>query len=181
VRLSFAVGYRQGDSNAFRLEIRLWGIRIFSIPSRRSRRSGWIGRKLSRWIESFLSSKPAETAETVEKPTKPRKKSRSGFVIWVAGRAMNLASRLTRRFEVGCGGIDPALLGSLTGVAAIVQGALGTKRFGWHPDFAPGAVRIEVKWTLSISIWKLVAWTGETFTDRNRQPRKASGFVVSSP
>jgi len=180
VRLSFAARFDQGAASPLGFVVRLWGIRILSFPRPRSRRSSWIGRKLSRWIESLLS--PSDKPEDGPvKPPKASKPLRPGFLFWAAGRGMNLVSSLTRRLEVGCGGIDPALLGTLTGVAAIAQGALGTKKFRWNPDFAPGAMRLDLKWTLSISAWKLVVWTGETFSDRNRQPRKPAGFVVSHP
>jgi len=35
---------------------------------------------------------------------------------------------------------------------------------------------------VSVSVWKIVSWIGETFVDKKRRGRRnASGFVPSSP
>jgi len=119
-------------------------------------------------------SRPEDRPRSVPSETTRRKSSpwRFGFIRWAVLRVAALGAQLTRHLQVRCGGIDPALLGTLTGVAAIFRGIIGTRRFDWIPDFAPSGPRVEVRWDLSISIWKLVRWTGETFVDRNRRPER---------
>lgn len=180
VRIRLVLGIDRSLPDPLLFELRIWGIRILRIPDSRSRRSGWVGRKLARWIESFLvSSKDRDESSPPSPVEKTRKPMSTSFVLWAARRGMVLVGRLTRRFELSCAGIDPALLGTLTGVFAIVQGALGVEKFGWAPDFTPGTLRVRLGWDLSISVWKLVKWVGETFSDRKRPVRKRSGFVVS--
>lgn len=160
------------------MELRVWGIRVLRLPGRVSPRSSVVGRWIFRRIDQVLNhvdgppSKPAEdTAPT------PKKRSMDfKFLRWAAGRTAILLSTVTRRLQVRCGGIDPALLGTLSGIAAIAQGALGAKKFVWVPDFAPTTGFVEVKWEVSISILKLVRWTGESFAGRNRRP--GSGVVL---
>lgn len=124
-----------------------------------------------RWFDSLLAPDPERPKDVSPTPSKrTSSKWGFGFLRWAALRLTNLIARLTRRLQVRCGGIDPALLGALTGGAAILHGILGTRRFAWIPDFAPGGPWIGVRWDLSISIWKLVRWTGETFVDRKRRP-----------
>jgi hypothetical protein len=180
VRISLAGRFAANSDSPFQLVVRLWGLKILNFPQRRSRRQGWIGKKLSKWIESILTSSGApQEDKPIKKPSTRRFPLKPSFVMWVAGRAMRLLARITRKIEVGCSGVDPALLGALTGVVAIAQGAFGTSKFRWNPDFTPGSLRIDWKWSLSISGWKLIVWAGESFLDRNRHHPKPSVFVVS--
>jgi hypothetical protein len=155
------------------MKLRVWGLCILRFPGKRSARSSAVARWLIRGMDQVLS-RPEDRSAPVPKEQTRRKSSRwgFGFLRWAALRMASLGSRLTRRLEVRCAGIDPALLGTLTGVAAIVRGIMGTRRFDWIPDFSPSGPRVEVRWDLSISIWKLVRWTGETFVDRNRRPER---------
>lgn len=172
IRLDFGVD--EESTPPFWLEARVWGLRVLRFPGRRSPRASVLGRWLLRWVDRILT-RSEEPTPSAPAPTAPRRRSPRwsfGFARWAAGRLASLGALLTRRLRIRCGGIDPALLGSLSGVAGIVGGALDLRRFNWIPDFAPSGPRLDVRWDLSISVWKLVRWTGETFVDRKRRPER---------
>lgn len=153
--------------------MRLWGLRILQIPGRRPRRTTtrlgkWLFDKLDGVLARQETNRDSAKDASSEKPPKARR-SRPGLFRWVARSLVDLLGRLTRRLRVRCGGVDPALLGALSGVVAILRGALGTRRLEWIPDFAPTALRVEIRWDLSLSVWKLFRWGGESFLDRNRR------------
>lgn len=171
IRLEFGAGKEL--TPPVRIELRVWGLRVLRFPGRRRAGSSALGRWLVRGLDKMLS-RPEDRSSPASAPTSRRSSSRwgFGFLRWATLRVAALGLRLTRRLQVRCGGIDPALLGTLTGVVAIVRGMVGARRFHWIADFAPSGPHMEVRWDLSISIWKLVRWTGETFVDRKRRPER---------
>lgn len=182
VRLRFTLAWIGGDRSALRFAFRIWGVPILVFPSRKSRRSRWIAQKLFGWLDTLISSKMnPPVADKPAPPKKARKLPGLDFLIWAVGRGKHLLILVTRRLELRCGGVDPAALGAFTGVVAIVQGLVGFGKLVWQPDFTPGPVRASMDWELSISVWKIVSWIGETFVDKKRRGRRnASGFVPSS-
>lgn len=154
---------------------------MLSFPARKSRRSRWIARKLFAWLDSLIAPK-ADSAPPDQAPAPKKRRELPGldFVVWALGRSKSLLVLLTRRLELRCGGVDPAALGAFTGVVAIAQGVVGWRKLAWFPDFAPGPARGSVDWEISISVWRIVSWIGESFVDKKRRTRRnAPGFVTS--
>lgn len=182
VRIGLTMDWNGQAQNSLRLAARIWGIEVLVFPDRKSRRSRWVARKLFGWLERLITSKMnPPTTDEPRAPKSVRKPPGLDFLIWAAAQAKNLLLLVTRRLELRCGGVDPAALGAFTGVVAIVQGVVGTRKLVWLPDFAPGPVRLRVDWELSVSVWKFVSWIGESFVDKKRRGRRnASGFVPSS-
>ena len=183
VRLRFTLAWVGGERDPFRFVFRLWGVPLLVFPGRKSRRSRWLAQKLFGWLDSLIGSKTG--SEPTPKPSAPRKKRELpglDFLIWAVGRGKSFLFLVTRRLELRCGGVDPAALGAFTGAMAIVQGMVGFGKLAWVPDFSPGPVRGSMDWEVSVSVWKIVSWIGETFVDKKRRGRRnASGFVPSSP
>lgn len=154
---------------------------MLSFPGRKSRRSRWFAKKLFGWLDSLIAPR-TDPSPTEEPPAAKKRRELPGldFVVWAAGRSKSLLLLLTRRLELRCGGVDPAALGAFTGLVAIAQGVVGSRKLAWYPDFAPGPARASADWEVSISAWRIVSWIGETFVDKKRRSRRnASGFVTS--
>jgi hypothetical protein len=172
LRVSILVGWSERP----RFEIRIWGLAL-----RRRTLPSWLGRLGSRLIQWVLDhfprkdASPVSAAQTTEKPRKgpggQRLLRRFGW--WglrVLGRFL---SRFTRRLDIQVGGIDPAVLGLLTGVVAGAGAALGLERLRWIPRFEPGPFRLLFRWTVSISLWGLFLWLGRAAASFPRRPKDA--------
>jgi hypothetical protein len=91
--------------------------------------------------------------------------------------------RFTRRLEVDLGGIDPALLGILTGTFGGLAASFGIRRFRWRPDFAASSFRFRLEWRLSISLFGILRWglaSAPSLTAAFKR-RRRPGLLPSAP
>jgi hypothetical protein len=101
------------------------------------------------------------------------------LVWWALKAAGRFLSRFTRRLEFRLGGVDPALLGFLTGFLGGMAAAFGL-RLRWIPEFQPGPFRFRLRWTVSISLLGILLWAGRS---ASHFPRKTAppGLLPSAP
>ena len=101
----------------------------------------------------------------------------------MAAAVLRFFSGFTRRLEVTLGGIDPAVLGILTGTVGGIAAAAGLRRFRWTPDFTAESFRFRLHWRLSISLFGFLIWVGrggQEIVSAFRR-RKDAGLLNSVP
>lgn len=171
VRMRMELEWIGKPADAFRFRFSVFGFALLTFPDRKSRRARWLARKLAAGIERLLDFSAPPREAKPEPAKSDRKRPGLDFAVWALRRGYALVSGVTRRMELRCGGVDPALLGTLTGVVAVLRGATGVRKLVWVPDFAPGPARVALDWRLSASVWRLVQWVGDSYFDRNRRRR----------
>jgi len=108
-----------------------------------------------------------------------RRRKPMRLIWWLLKSVARFLSRFTRRLEFRLGGVDPALLGLLTGLLGGFAAAVGL-RLRWIPLFQPGPFRFRLRWTVSISLFGILVWLGRS---ASFFPRKADrpGLLPSAP
>ena len=174
VRATLQVGWEERTPL---FEIRIWGISL-----KRRRPPALLRRLVNGLLDRFLKAFPSRSPETPRKdaPTPSRHANPFRLVLWVLAALGRFLSQFTRRLDIRLGGIDPALLGGLTGFLGGIAAALGAERFSWIPEFQPGPVRFRLRWTVSISVLGILLWVGRS---ASLFPRKTggTGLLPSAP
>lgn len=172
LRVSVLVGWSERP----RFELHVWGIAL-----RRRRLPSWVGRLGMRGVDKLferLGRKP----KGVDSSGKPANKGvplnwrriLGRFGWWGARTLLGFLSRITRRLDIQLGGIDPSVLGILTGTVAGAGAALGFERLRWLPRFEPGPFRFLFRWTISISLFGGILWLGRAMASFPRRSKEAS-------
>jgi hypothetical protein len=170
--VTFQVGW---DEQIPLFEVRVWG---FSL--RRRQLPGWIRRRANKVLDKAIRSLPSPSGEPVrDKPAPtPRRGNLMRLAFWILRVLGRFLSQFTRVLEFRLGGVDPALLGVLTGILGGASAALGF-RLRWIPLFQPGPFRFRLKWTISISLLGILLLAGRA---ASMFPRKSgrSGLLPSA-
>ena len=174
VRATLQVGWEE--------RIPLFEVRIWGVSLKRRRPPALLRRIVNRLLDRFLMAFPARSSEKprADAPTPVRRTDPLRLAWWAIAALGRFLSQFTRRLDLRLGGIDPALLGGLTGFLGGIGAALGAERFSWIPDFQPGPLRFQLRWTLSISILGILLWLGRS---ASLVPRKTggTGLLPSAP
>lgn len=139
-------------------EIRLWGLVL-----RRRKLPSWIRRAGNKVADRILRTLPGPAEKSTKRKSVPvfGRRDPMRFVWWAFMAIGRFLSRFTRRLEFRLGGVDPALLGLLTGILGGAAAAMGL-RLRWIPQFQPGPFRFRLRWTVSISLFGFFLWLGRS-------------------
>jgi hypothetical protein len=173
LRATLQVGWDEGIPL---FEIRVWGLTL-----RRRKLPSWVRRWANKAMDRILRALPSPMAG-VPKPTPAASSGRKDpmrLVWWGLAVVGRFLSQFTRRLEFRLGGVDPALLGLLTGILGGIAAAAGL-RLRWIPQFQPGPFRFRLRWTISISLFGIFLWLGRS---ASLFPRKTGrpGLLPSAP
>jgi len=137
-----------------------------------------VNRLLDRFLRAFPSRSPEKPRK--DAPATGRRADPFQLAWWALAAMGRFLSQFTRRLDIRLGGIDPALLGGLTGFLGGVGAALGAERFSWIPEFQPGPLRFRIRWTVSISLVGILLWVGRSASlfPRKKDP---TGLLPSAP
>ena len=157
-------------------EIRVWGIAV-----RRRKLPSWIRRRAGKVLDKAMRSLPGPSADAADakRPSPTRRSDPMRLVRWGLATAGRFLSHFTRRLEFRLGGIDPALLGFLTGFLGGVAASVGL-RLLWIPEFQPGPFRFRLRWTISISLLGIFLWLGRSATAFPKKKARR-GLLPSAP
>lgn len=144
----------------------LFDVRIWRFSLRTSRPPRWL-RRLGERVLDLLVGKVARPKTAPVKPVPTampsgRKLHLPAFLRALLEAGLRFLARFTRRLDFQLGGIDPAILGMLTGFCGGLAAAYGIRKFRWEPDFGSVAFRFRLEWTLSISLFGLLLWAGRS-------------------
>ena len=153
----------------------MWGISL-----RRRRLPNWIRRRANKALEKALESFPSPIDQPAKKKpvAKPRRGSPVRLVWWALTMLGRFLSKFTRVLEFRLGGVDPALLGILTGILGGAAMATGL-RLRWIPMFQPGPFRFRLRWTISVSLLGIFIGVGKAASMFPRKPGR-SGLLPSA-
>jgi len=130
---------------------------------RRRKLPTWIRRLANRLVDKVLRALPIPSAQPAKPKPEParRRPVPSRLFLWALKAVGRFLSQFTRRLEFRLGGVDPALLGILTGLLGGIAAAVGL-RLLWIPQFQPGPFRFRLRWTISISMFGILLWLGRS-------------------
>ena len=173
LRATLQVGWDEGIPL---FEIRVWGLTL-----RRRKLPSWI-RRAANWVLDRILRRlpgPKAPAPKAERATSSKRGNPTRLVWWALKVVGRFLSQFTRRLEFRLGGVDPALLGVLTGFLGGIAAASGL-RLLWIPEFQPGPFRFRLRWTVSISLLGILLLVGRS---ASHFPRKTTrrGLLPSAP